>query len=210
MACAALRARSMIFSSAERVMFIADPLTQHILCAHMSCVKVGGQQNRPLAVSHLPGLAGGLSRAHHARASRRVEFHITAHLQQVGIPVHKNCLKTALEQVSHLAVAAVECLRNHTVEVAHHPRQVRAARVQDDVIVIAPQAIGQHLRVKAMHALQHAEQRSPVAVVLENWLALVAAGGDVVARPRELDVQGSGHGAKDCGGGGKWQELTPD
>ena len=110
----------------------------------------------------------------------------------------------------HLAVAAVECLRNHTVEVAHQPRQVRAARVQHDVIVIAPKAIGQHLRVKALHALlQHAEQRSPVAVVLENWLVLVAAGGDVVARPRELDAQGAEHGAKDCGGGGKRQDLTP-
>ena len=64
----------------------------------------------------------------------------------------------------HLAVAEARCLRNHTVELAHQPRQVRAMRVQHEVIVIAHQAIGLHLRVKALHALlQHAEQCSPVA-----------------------------------------------
>jgi hypothetical protein len=31
----------------------------------------------------------------------------------------------------------------------------------------------------------------------------VAAGGDAVNRTRELDAQWAGHGAKDCGGGGK-------
>ncbi len=95
-------------------------------------------------------------------------------------------------------------MRNHTVEVAHQPRQVRAARVQHEVILIAHQAIVQHLLVRVVHALlQYAEQGSTVAVVLENWLALVAAGGDVVARPRELDAQGAEHGAKR----GKRQDL---
>jgi hypothetical protein len=64
MAFAALRARSMILSSAERVMFIADPLTQHCLCAHMTCVKVGGLQNGPHEVSLLPLPTGSLIRAH--------------------------------------------------------------------------------------------------------------------------------------------------
>ena len=110
----------------------------------------------------------------------------------------------------HLAVAAVKRLRNHTAEVAHQLRQVRAARVQHEVIVIAHQAIGQHMRTKALTALlQYAEQRSPVAVVLENRLAPVAAGGDVVDRTRELDAPGAGHGAKNCGGGGKTQDMTP-
>ena len=44
--------------------------------------------------------------------------------------------------------------------------------VQHEVIVIAHQDIGQHLRVKALHALlQHAEQRRTVADVLKNWIA---------------------------------------
>ncbi len=44
--------------------------------------------------------------------------------------------------------------------------------VQHEVIVIAQQAIGQYLRVKALHALlQQAEQRRTVADVLKNWIA---------------------------------------
>jgi hypothetical protein len=106
-------------------------------------------------------------------------------------------------------VAALECLRIDIVEVAHQQRQVRTIRVQHEVIVIAHQAIGQHLRFNALHALlQNAEQLSTVAVALENRLALVAAGGDVVDRIREFDSQGAGYGAQDCGGGGKRQDLA--
>jgi hypothetical protein len=139
-----------------------------------------------------------------SECERRVEFHISAHLPVDRHPGQQNGLETALEQMSHLAVAAVECLLNHTVEVAHHPRQVRAARVQHEVIVIAHQAIGEHLHVKALHTLlQHAEQRSTVAVDLEDRLAPVAARCEVVDRIRELDAQGAGHGGGIAGVGAK-------
>ena len=102
-----------------------------------------------------------------------------------------------------------QALRIDTVEVAHQHRQIRTARVQHEVIVIAHLVIGQHLHFKSLHALlQNAEQRSRVAVVLENRLVPVAAGGDVVKRTRELDAQWAGHGAKDCGCGDKRQDLT--
>jgi hypothetical protein len=127
MACAALRARSMIFSSAERVMFIANSL-----CAHRPRVKVGGQQKSRhanssftractrlakassprwnlLAQAHLPQRT---PRPAHYASRHRVEFHITAHLSADRHPGHQNGRETALEHMPHLAMAAVECLRD--------------------------------------------------------------------------------------------------
>ena len=46
MACAALRARSMIYSSAERVMFTANSLNLYSLCVQGLYVKVIGRQKR--------------------------------------------------------------------------------------------------------------------------------------------------------------------
>ncbi len=104
----------------------------------------------------------------------------------------------------HLSVAAIECLRIHTVEVAHQPRQVRAAGVQYEVIVIVYQLVGQHLCVKELHSLLHyAEQRRTVAVIIENRFAAVAAGGDLAIRNRKLDSQGARHGRRVAGVGAK-------
>jgi hypothetical protein len=111
----------------------------------------------------------------------------------------------------HLAMAAVEVLRLHIFEVAHQPRQVRTESVLHEVIVIAYQLVGQHLRVKVLYFLLHyAEQRRAIAVILENRFAAVAAEGDVVNRTRKVDSQGAGHRAKDRGKGGKRQDLSMD
>ena len=85
---------------------------------------------------------------------------------------------------------AVEGLSVDAVD-AHEPRQVGLAGVQHEVVVVVHQAVGQHLRAEALHALgQHGEQGSAVGVVHEDGLAPVAAGGDVVHGAGEFDAEG--------------------
>ena len=72
---------------------------------------------------------------------------------------------------------------------AHQTREIGAARVQHQVVVIAHLAIGQHLRVEPVHRLGNDFQlRVSVLVVAVDRLAPVAARGDVVDRAGELDA----------------------
>jgi len=205
MPCAALRARSMTFSSAESVMLIAEPMTQH------SNVRTGyvsrwRGDKRPTCGHPFPRACWGLR-----RVQCRAHPLDGARLQQVGILAHQNVLAMALGKKPHIAMAAVACLHDHTFEVAHQSRQVGMAPVQHEVIVIAYQEIGQHQRVKALQALlkpSSSTLNSKVAVVLKNRLAPVAAGGVEVVSTGEIDAQGAGHGCKGLAG---WEQKSrPD
>ena len=77
------------------------------------------------------------------------------------------------------------------VQVPHQPRQVGLPRVQHEVIVIAHQAVRQHLGVETVHRLpDQRQQRAPVVIIDEDRLAPVAARSDVVDRAGEFDTQG--------------------
>jgi hypothetical protein len=92
-------------------------------------------------------------------------------------------------------MAPVVGLREDAVHVPHQPRQVAFARVQHQVIVVAHQAVGQHLGIEAVHGLADDPQlRGAVRIVLVDGLPPVAAGGDVVDGAGELDAQGARHG----------------
>lgn len=96
----------------------------------------------------------------------------------------------------HLAVAAVEVLRVHAVEVPHQARQIGLPRAQHEVVVVAHQAIGEHLGVEALHGPPHdLQQTLAIAVVGEDRLAPVAARSDVVDGTLELDAKRACHGA---------------
>jgi hypothetical protein len=93
-------------------------------------------------------------------------------------------------------MAAVVGLGVHTVQLPHQSRQVAPARVQHQVVVVAHQTVGQHLRIEALHALcEHRQEGDAVIVIQIDRLASVTAGGDVVDRAGELYAQGSGHAA---------------
>lgn len=71
---------------------------------------------------------------------------------------------------------AVELLRVHAVEVAHQARQVVLLSLQYQVVVVAHQAVGQHLGIEAVHRLgEDVELGDPVRVVAVDRLASVTA-----------------------------------
>jgi len=71
------------------------------------------------------------------------------------------------------------------------------ADVQHQVVVIAHQAIGQHLRVEAIRRLRDdLDLRPPIRIVAIDRLAPVTARGDVMDGAGKLDAQRAAHGAK--------------
>ena len=72
----------------------------------------------------------------------RVEVNIATDLQQVAAAVHQSGFEAALEQVARELVAAVECLGVHAVDVARQARQIGFSGADDQVVVVAHQAVG--------------------------------------------------------------------
>ena len=151
---------------------------------------------------------GPVRRRQHQARGHRVALDIAAQRQQIGVAVDKDGLEAALEHNSHQSMAAVEASQVDPVELAHNQRQIRLARVQHQVVVVAHQAVGQNLGVKAVHGLgQDAQEGFAVFVVLEDRTAPIAPCRDVVQRAGELNAQGAGHGGV---WGDLWQKARPD
>lgn len=71
---------------------------------------------------------------------------------------------------------------------------VHAACMQHEVVVVAHQAVAQHLRIEARQPLLHnAQQRRAFIVVREYALAPVAARSDVLHGTGELNAQRARH-----------------
>jgi hypothetical protein len=85
--------------------------------------------------------------------SSRVQFHVTAHFQTIGVTIHQDRFETPLKQMPDLVVAAVERLRVYAVNMAHQQRPIGAPRMQHKMLVLAHQATGKQLRVEARHDL---------------------------------------------------------
>jgi hypothetical protein len=91
-------------------------------------------------------------------------------------------------------MAPVEALAVHTVDVTHQQRQVGAAGVQHEVVVVAHEAIRQHLRIKTLQPLgHHAQQRPPIYVVHKDAFPPVPTRSDVVQGSSKLNTQWAGH-----------------
>ncbi|UQS88258.1 hypothetical protein M5C90_21340 [Pseudomonas chlororaphis subsp. piscium] len=55
----------------------------------------------------------------------------------------------------------------------HQPRKIRLPGVEHEVVVVAHQAVGQHLGIEALHALSHDRQQSlAVGIVDEDRLGM--------------------------------------
>lgn len=86
------------------------------------------------------------------------------------------------------------------------PRHVGLAGVQQQVRVIAHQAMSQQLSVKAGHDLSNeAQVHLPVVVTAVTGLAAVYTRRDVVCRAREFDANGTGL----VGSLGQMRDLIP-
>lgn len=66
--------------------------------------------------------------------------------------------------------------------------------MDDEVVMVAHQAVSQHLGIKPLHALaDYMEQRIAIFVVFKDRFSAVATRGDVIQSAGELDSQWSGH-----------------
>ena len=117
-----------------------------------------------------------IGRFRHQPRPHRVQLHIAAHLQQIAVAVHQHRLEPPLKQVAHLAVALVEALREHPVDVPHKQRQIRQPRLDHEVVVVAHQAPSQRAGVKPVQPrAQHVQQSPPVHVIHKDRLPPIAA-----------------------------------
>lgn len=71
-------------------------------------------------------------------------------------------------------------------------REIGLPGVQHEVVVVAHQAVGQHLSVEALHSLiDDFKQSIADFVVNEDGVSPVATGRDVVNGAGELDAEGA-------------------
>src|SRR5262249_25269717 len=116
-------------------------------------------------------------------SSNRIEHNITAHLQKTAVLLNENSFKAPLKDMANAAVSPVKSLGIDTVKLPHSLRQVSIRCFNDQVIVIVHQAIGVANPVKPLRdPSQSVQKQFAVAVVLENRLAIVSPGSDVVKR----------------------------
>jgi hypothetical protein len=84
-------------------------------------------------------------------------------------------------------MAPVLALAVDDVDVPHQQRQIRAAGVQHEVVVVAHKSVREHLRVEAFQTLlDDCQQRSAILVVRNDALSPVATRSHVVHGSEEL------------------------
>ena len=83
---------------------------------------------------------------------------------------------------------AVEALRVDALKVAHPPREVRFGCADDQVVVVAHQAVPEALpSLMVAHTFEEVEEADAFVVVLEESLAGDASGRHVMDGSREFD-----------------------
>ena len=114
----------------------------------------------------------------------------------MAVPVHDNRLVAPLQHVASPAVSPVKGLGVGSVEAAHAPDQVRLGGLEQQVKVVAHQAIGieQPALLPDLFG-QRPDKGQPVPVAFEDRLLPIPAGGDVIDGAREFQSEGPGHAA---------------
>src|ERR671918_2168162 len=78
-------------------------------------------------------------------------------------------------------VAAIEVLRVYAVELTHPLGKIRLGRLDQQMIVVAHQAIGMTAPIKASdHLSQHTKKHRPVGIIQSDVLPGVASGGHMI------------------------------
>lgn len=110
-------------------------------------------------------------------------------LEKVKLSLDDDGLETPLEEMSTPFVTSVEPLRVSRVQVVHPSRDVPGWSFDEEVIVIADEAIG--MKSESLFEDDRAEQVEkvgPIEVVHEDRRSLVAAADHVVERAREFEA----------------------
>ena len=133
----------------------------------------------------------------------RIPHHVAERTLEVLAFLHQHGLVASFEQMPDSRMATVEPLGVHAVELPHSSREVRADRLDEHVVVIAHQAVGEHEPAVSLgNPSQQLEEALPVDIVDEDQPPFVPARDDVVdpvcdldpRRPRHRFTVGAGDG----------------
>ena len=128
------------------------------------------------------------------RGPHGIQLDVAAQLKKIGVPVDDDRLEPPLEQMAHDAVAPIEGLRVHGIDVAHEPREICLVGMNDEVVVIAHQAVRHDGRLEPVRRLgKQLQEALSISVVHKDRLAPVATCSDVIDGSRKLDSQRSCH-----------------
>ena len=91
-------------------------------------------------------------------------------------------------------MAAVADLGEYTIELAHALGQIAVGGLNEQVVVVAHEAIRIAKPIEALdHLRQRQQERASVVVVLKNGLTPVTACSDVVKRIGKFQAEWAGH-----------------
>jgi hypothetical protein len=114
--------------------------------------------------------------------------------------------------MADFAVTAVVYLCVDAIELLHKAGKIATAGVDDQVVVVVHQAIGQYRCIETLRCLcDHIEESVAIFVIIKDGFAPVAARGNMINSAGKFDAEGSGHRAivaRKCDLG-KRQGLTP-
>jgi len=129
--------------------------------------------------------------------ANRIEHDIARELHEVGVRLHEDRLVAPLKNVTDAAIAAIDRLRIHPVELPHAARQVGFGSLHDNMVVVAHLAPRMAAPVEALADLaEEIEPRPPVDVITIDHLAPVTARRHVVHTARKLYSQRPRHDAR--------------
>ena len=118
----------------------------------------------------------------------RIQNDIARHLEKIRLLLHQYCLVAPLEQVPDSAMATIAVLGIHPVELPHALGKVAIRRFNQQMIVIAHQAIRMNEPVEAArHTRQHVQEGDAVLVVFVNIFTAVTTRGDVIQGAGEFE-----------------------
>jgi hypothetical protein len=96
--------------------------------------------------------------------------------------------------MADFAVTAVVDLRVDAVELLHKAGKIATAGVDDQMVMVVHQAVGQYHRIETLRCLcDHIEESVAILVIVKDGFAPVATRGDVVNSAGEFDSEGTSH-----------------
>ena len=147
-------------------------------------VSSGGVVTAPLPVSGVCNESG----------SDRVQDDITSDLEEVRISIDDEGFVASLKEVANTLVDKIEPLRVVTVHVAHEIREVAVGRLDEEVVMVAHEAVGVEDDVVEGEAIGEVfEKSSAIAIVEEDLLTSIATSGNVIESSVELNAKRSCH-----------------
>ncbi|WP_245778800.1 hypothetical protein, partial [Dokdonella immobilis] len=166
---------------------LAD-LTQHL------------EEHRPIGIVEIDVLASITPRGDVIQRACKFDAKGSGHILK---PTPKNdaiqdsrpdpflCFVAPLENVPDASVPAVGALGEYPVQLTHTLGQCRIAGFDQQMVVIAHQAVGMARPLEPLADLtQHLEEHRPIGIVDIDVLASITTRGDVIQRACKFDARG--------------------